>query len=232
VAQLPQIAQNIGSILWTYTQTSVTQLPQIAQNIGSILWTYTQISVTHQVFGTATTYAFVSTKSHSLTVSDTTQQALSTWTANTLENTFILDSGCTRHMCHKEEFFESIEPLHSKEIDTVSGIGGHSLKLVGKGTIILPIKTIDRKEGWLRLRNVIYCPSLRTNLLLCRRLIQTGINIDLTYNYAHVHVPRAKPVTFTALIFQDLFCLDVSLPLLKARINRPGHNNKTYTSFK
>jgi hypothetical protein len=54
-------------------------------------------------------------------------------------------------MCHKEEFFESIEPLYSKEIDTVSGIGGHSLKLIGKGTIILPIKTIDRKEGWLRL---------------------------------------------------------------------------------
>jgi hypothetical protein len=52
-------------------------------------------------------------------------------------------------MCHKEEFFESIKPLYSKEINTVSGIGGYSLKLVGKGTIILPIKTIDRKEGWL-----------------------------------------------------------------------------------
>ena len=52
-------------------------------------------------------------------------------------------------MCHKEEFFESIEPLYSKEIDTVSRIRGHSLKLIGKGTIILLIKTIDRKEGWL-----------------------------------------------------------------------------------
>ena len=50
-------------------------------------------------------------------------------------------------MCHKEEFFESIEPLYSKEINTVSRIGGHSLKLVGKGTVILPIKTIDGTEG-------------------------------------------------------------------------------------
>jgi hypothetical protein len=135
-------------------------------------------------------------------------------------------------MCHKEEFFESIEPLHSKEINTVSGIRGHSLKLVRKGTIILPINTINGKEGWLRLRNVVYCPALGTNLLSCRGLMQTGINIDLIYNYAHIHVPGIKRVTFIALIVQDLFCLDVSLPLLKARINRPNHNNKTYTSFK
>jgi hypothetical protein len=164
----------------------------------------------------APTYAFVSTKSHSLTVLDTTQQALSTWTANTLENAFILDSGCTRHICHKEEFFKLIEPLYSKEINTVSGIGGHSLKLVGKGTVILPIKTIDGTEGWLRLQDVIYCPSLRTNLLLCQGLMRTSINIDLTYNYAHIYVPGTKLVTFIALIFQDLFCLDVLLPLLKA----------------
>jgi hypothetical protein len=117
-------------------------------------------------------------------------------------------------MCHKEEFFESIEPLYSKEINTISGIGGHSLKLIRKGTVILPIKTIDGAEGWLRLRDVIYCPSLRTNLLSCRGLMRTSINIDLTYNYAHIHVPGTKPVTFTALIFQDLFCLDVLLPLL------------------
>ena len=104
-------------------------------------------------------------------------------------------------MCHKEEFFKSIEPLYSKEINTVSRIGGHSLKLIRKGTVILPIKTIGGTEGWLRLRDVIYCPSLRTNLLLCRGLMRTSINIDLTYNYAHIHVPRTKPATFTALIF-------------------------------
>jgi hypothetical protein len=52
-------------------------------------------------------------------------------------------------MCHKEEFFKSIKPLYSKEINTISGIGGYSLKLVGKRTVILPIKTIDGTEGWL-----------------------------------------------------------------------------------
>jgi hypothetical protein len=117
-------------------------------------------------------------------------------------------------MCHKEEFFESIEPLYSKEINTISGIGGYSLKLIRKGIVILPIRTIDGVEGWLRLRDVIYCPSLRTNLLLCRGLMRTSINIDLTYNYVYIHVPRTKPVTFIALIFQDLFCLNVLLPLL------------------
>jgi hypothetical protein len=52
-------------------------------------------------------------------------------------------------MCYKEEFFKSIKPLYSKEINTVSGIGGHSLKLIRKGTVILPIKTIGGTEGWL-----------------------------------------------------------------------------------
>jgi hypothetical protein len=50
-------------------------------------------------------------------------------------------------MCHKEEFFESIKPLYSKEINTMSRIGGYSLKLIGKGTVILPIKTIGGTEG-------------------------------------------------------------------------------------
>jgi hypothetical protein len=104
-------------------------------------------------------------------------------------------------MCYKEEFFKSIKPLYSKEINTVSGIRGHSLKLIGKGTVILPIKTIDGTEGWLRLQDVIYCPSLRTNLLLRQGLIQTSININLMYNYAHIYIPGTKPVTFIALIF-------------------------------
>jgi hypothetical protein len=50
-------------------------------------------------------------------------------------------------MCYKEEFFKLIKPLYSKEISTISGIGGYSLKLVGKRTVILPIKTIDSTEG-------------------------------------------------------------------------------------
>jgi hypothetical protein len=54
-------------------------------------------------------------------------------------------------MCHKEEFFKLIKPLYSKEINTVSRIGGHSLKLIRKGTVILPIKTIGGTKGWLRL---------------------------------------------------------------------------------
>jgi hypothetical protein len=52
-------------------------------------------------------------------------------------------------MCHKEEFFKSIKPLYSKEINTMSRIRGYSLKLIRKGTVILPIKTIGGIKGWL-----------------------------------------------------------------------------------
>jgi hypothetical protein len=52
-------------------------------------------------------------------------------------------------MCYKEEFFKLIELLYSKEINTVSRIRGYSLKLIRKGTVILPIRIIDGTEGWL-----------------------------------------------------------------------------------
>jgi hypothetical protein len=47
---------------------------------------------------------------------------------------------------YKEEFFKLIKLLYSKEINTMSRIKGYSLKLIRKGTVILPIRTISGTE--------------------------------------------------------------------------------------
>ena len=166
-----------------------------------------------------------------LTLSSDTYRALNSLAPSSLATAFILDSGCTRHMFHKQEFFESIEPLDDGETNRVTGIGGHSLKLCGRGTVVLPIITGGGDTGWLRINNVIYCPELGTNLLSCLDFIRKGMKVELDNNGATLTIKNSKPVTFTASISHDLFCLNVNLPLLKNRIQRPGHNNKVYDLY-
>src|SRR6266536_2972366 len=101
-------------------------------------------------------------------------------------------------MFHRQELFESIEPLDPGEIDKVTGIGGHSLKLCGKGTVILPIWTTSNTVEWLRITNAIYCPELSTNLLSCLHLIQSGMKVQLDSDGATNGYPNK--VTFTASI--------------------------------
>jgi hypothetical protein len=166
-----------------------------------------------------------------LTLSGKTYRALSSLAPSSMATAFVLDSGCTRHMFHKQELFESIEPLDSGEPNTVTGIGGHSLKLCGRGTVVLPILTGGGDTSWLRINNVMYCPDLGTNLLSCLDFIRKGMKVEFDGNGATLSIKNCKSVTFTASISHDLFCLNVNLPLLKGRIQRPGHNNKVYDLY-
>ena len=193
----------------------------LLQSAVHLLWPRFQLSSTIQPYGSSPTlHAFLGTD----VLSSETQRALSSWTSNTLTNTFLLDSGCTRHMFHRQEF-ESIVPLDDGEINTVTGIGGHVLKLRGKGTVVLPVKRTGGEIGWLRMNNVVYCPGLGTNLLSCLNFIRTGVKVELDRNGAALTMKGRNPVTFTASISKELFCLDVDLSLLKERAGRPGHNN-------
>jgi transposase InsO family protein len=214
-------------ILWdlrkAFLQTGLHLLwPQLQSLLSSRPQTYTP-----------TAFAFLNTKSDGpLTLSGETYRALKSLTPSSLTAAFILDSGCTRHMFHKQEFFESIEPLDDGEIDTVTGIGGHSLKLYGKGTVVLPIQTTGGDINWLRIHNVIFCPDLGTNLLSCLDFIRKGMKVQLDNDGATLSIKGSKPISFTASISHDLFCLNVDLSLLKGRIQRPGHNRKTYDLYK
>jgi transposase InsO family protein len=189
-----------------------------------LIWPHIQTSLCHNP-----PLAFLSTSTaESLTLSGETYRALQSLTPSSLTAAFILDSGCTRHMFHKQEFFESIEPLDDGEINKVTGIGGHSLALCGKGTVVLPVRTLRGDFAWLRIPNAIFCPDLGTNLLSCLDLIRKGMKVQLDKYGATLEIKGSKPVTFTASISHDLFCLNISLPMLKERIQRPGHNRKTY----
>jgi transposase InsO family protein len=166
-----------------------------------------------------------------LTLSGETYRALQSLSPSSLTTAFILDSGCTRHMFHRQELFESIEPLDDGETDKVTGIGEYSLKLCGKGTVVLPILTAKGDVGWLRIHSVVYCPDLGTNLLSCLDFIRKGMKVEFDSTGATLSFKTGKPVTFTASISHDLFCLDVNIPLLKGRIDRPGHVKKTYDLY-
>ncbi|KAL4323895.1 hypothetical protein GQ457_11G003570 [Hibiscus cannabinus] len=76
-----------------------------------------------------------------------------------VKNSWIIDSGASRHVCYSKELFESLAPLSA-------------------GTILLPNKTIVtvKYAGTIRLsdrillRDVLYVPEFRFNLLALPRL--------------------------------------------------------------
>lgn len=195
--------------------------------LTSLLWPLFQASVISLAEKQKPTL-FALAGGQSLKFSTKTHNALASWKSNTLASSFILDSGCTRHMFHSQELFESITPLTPGEIDKVSGIGGHSLKLQGKGTVVLPTRKSTGEIGWIRIPDVLYCPELGTNLLSCLSLLRSNIYVGLDLSGATLVIKGDKPVVFTCSITQELFCLDVDVRILVKRANRPGHNNKTY----
>jgi hypothetical protein len=57
---------------------------------------------------------------------------------------FILNNSYTRYIFYKQKLFKLIKLLNNKEINTITSIKGHSLKLYRKKTIVLLILIIRR----------------------------------------------------------------------------------------
>lgn len=131
-------------------------------------------------------------------------------------------------MFYDQNLFEHIYPLESGECNSVTGIGGHSLQLVGKGTVNLPVLTFDGKVQWLKIHNAVYCPKIGTNLISCLTLIKDGMKVAFDQGGATLTIKEPRPTIFTASIVLDLFCLNVDLSRLSTRITAPGHNSKAF----
>src|SRR6185437_5853562 len=86
-----------------------------------------------------------------------------------------LDTGASNHYTGTKELLHDIEQVKDEH---VFGIGG-KMNVVGKGTMktkaILPQDKVQ-----INIREVYYVPGLSTTLISAGKLIQKGIQIDLT----------------------------------------------------
>lgn len=89
---------------------------------------------------------------------------------------WLADSGTTSHICNNRESFIDFIPLTSSSI---TGIGNHSVKALGRGTVKLDFKVGEKSFPHL-LHDVMYTPNATNNLLSISRLDDTGGSVDFS----------------------------------------------------
>ena len=88
------------------------------------------------------------------------------------QNTWIIDSGATCHMCHDSKLFTDLHHLKDP-LDVVLG-DGHSSTASGKGKVKLHMKLPNGKIKMCTLHEVLYVPGLSYNLLSVAKCAQRG----------------------------------------------------------
>jgi hypothetical protein len=90
-------------------------------------------------------------------------------------NDWVLDSGCTHHMCYNPDLFiTELTPMHEEVF-----LGyGKSLKIEGIGSV--QINTINTRGNVqpIILRNCFYVPKLTRNLISISQIANDKIHID------------------------------------------------------
>ncbi|KAK9133356.1 hypothetical protein Scep_012884 [Stephania cephalantha] len=83
---------------------------------------------------------------------------------------WLIDSGCTNHMCHDKNLFRDLKPIEVKKVRI--GNGGHILAK-GKGTV-----AITTSSGTKLISDVLYIPDIDQNLLSVGQLIEKGYKVS------------------------------------------------------
>ena len=93
-------------------------------------------------------------------------------TTPSLDNTWVIDSGATNHMCRQKDWFINLKDDGKNDIIHIGD--GKVLTSTGKGDI--PITLSNGKSA--KITSVLYVPNLSTNLLSIKRLTTAGYNIS------------------------------------------------------
>uniref|UniRef100_A0A0C9QD48 POLX_0 protein n=1 Tax=Fopius arisanus TaxID=64838 RepID=A0A0C9QD48_9HYME len=101
---------------------------------------------------------------------------------------WILDSGCTAHVCGDEEYFDWIDRTIGGRLNLASN---DSSQVKGRGTVRLPVAS-DQGRKVIELRNTLFVPDLRANLISVARITDSGHAVVFTNNSAKVMEPSGK----------------------------------------
>ena len=88
-----------------------------------------------------------------------------------ISTAMLFDSGCSQHTFFDKNSFSELRNYGPGEIvPTITGIGDTILQPTGVGTVTVSCNVNDAPQA-LTLRNVLYCPSLKANLISCSQLL-------------------------------------------------------------
>ncbi|WVZ51534.1 hypothetical protein U9M48_002671 [Paspalum notatum var. saurae] len=117
-----------------------------------------------------------------------------------MENMWIMDSGCSRHMTGHRKWFSSLNPVSTKEYITF-GDNGQG-KVLGVGSVSLSAK--------LSLREVVFVQNLGFNLVSVSQLLDEGFEVHFKKGACRVLDVRRPLVDLTS-VSGPAHCLVASL---------------------
>ncbi len=83
----------------------------------------------------------------------------------------IVDTGCTDHIVNQKNVFENLRPCNEK---SVTDPKGNLTAVEGIGDVPITVQLKDRKMAEMVLRNVLYVPSYKVNLLSVDTAVSFG----------------------------------------------------------
>ncbi len=99
--------------------------------------------------------------------------SLSAVANNDMDNVWTVDSGCTRHVVHQKEWFTSLSPSQGK----ITVGGKNEIPILGSGQIEFVVKDSKNEKRILTLKNVLYAPDIKFNLLSVSKAVLDGIHL-------------------------------------------------------
>lgn len=93
-----------------------------------------------------------------------------------IEDSWILDSGCTHHVCRRRDWFINFREMDSEIINTAADSNkqnGATLRAKGTGDIFLKA-SVSNVEKDIVLRDAYYVPNIRKNLISVSQMEKKG----------------------------------------------------------
>ena len=128
-------------------------------------------------------------------------------TKKTKTNNWVVDSGANRHMCNDGEKFVEFRYLKPDESRKVRVGDGFSLEAIGKGTIKVRTKSTNGKITKCVLRDVLYVPDLRFNLLSVSRTVKGGKTVN--FSESGCQILNGSDVVVTGIKVDNLYHLNI-----------------------
>ncbi|CAH2091010.1 unnamed protein product [Euphydryas editha] len=115
---------------------------------------------------------------------------------------WIIDSGCTSHMCNNKNLFTSMDTSFTSNVTVADN---NILQCKGKGYVTVYVNKCSRI-----IENVLYVPNLSANLLSVSKLTDKGYSV--IFNNDKCHIKNKNRVLASASHIDGLYKLDCSVP--------------------
>lgn len=89
-------------------------------------------------------------------------------------NRWCVDSGASSHITNNKNFFTQ---LNTSETEWVILANGEKVKSEGRGFGFITVFNENNKQQTVSINNVMYIPSMMTNLLSVKKLVNNGFDV-------------------------------------------------------